>query len=188
MRAFNQRGPPIRWTEPKELLAILSFICMASLTVLLGVFLLKPIWTEDVYLLVLVPLGAILVLTSSWIYLTEQMATVQLMPARKGKRRAAIKPKMITGFPMKSALVVLSLFCSLTLAPYLLMTPGVLSFGYWAFSRLRPLQHIFYIIDDFLKPIYKLEGVYKFVLIEDVSALIVALTSLNWRRLRRIIP
>lgn len=184
----SYRRPPIRWTTRKNLQAILSFLSLASLTVLFSVFLLKSMGVENLYLLALVPIGPILVLTSSWIHLTEQTATTPLMPPSKKRRGLPSKPKTLTYFSKKNAIIVLTIFCSITLIPYLLTTPQILGLSYWIFSGIKPLQHIFYNIDELLKPIYQLEATYKFVLIENFSALLVALVTLNWKHIRKIIP
>ena len=182
----SYRRPPIRWATRKNIQAILSFICLASLIVLFSVFILKPMGVENIYLLTLVPIGPILVLTSSWIYLTEQTATTTITSPSKNRRILPLKPKTLTHFSKKSAITVLTIFCSLTIIPYLLTTPQVLGLSYWIFSGIKPLQHIFYKIDELLKPIYQLEASYKFVLIENFSALLVALITLNWKHIRKI--
>jgi len=143
---------------------------------------------ENIYLLVLAPIGPIFVLTSSWIHLTEQTATTPLTPSSKNRRGLPSRPNTLTYFSKKSAKIVLILFFSLTLIPYLLETPPVLSLSYWIFKGIKPLQHIFYNIDELLKPIYQLEVIYKFILIENLSALLVALATLNWKHIRKIIP
>jgi len=182
------RRPPIRWTTRKNVQAILTFVCLVSLIVFFSAFLLKSMGVENIYLLALVPIGPILVLTSSWIHLTEQVATIPLTPSSKKRRGLPSKPKTLTHFSKKSAIMVLIIFCSLILIPYLLTTPQVLGLSYWIFSGIKPLQQIFYNIDELLKPIYQLEAVYKFVLIENFSALLVALITLNWKHIRKIIP
>jgi len=183
----SYRRPPIRWATPKNIQAILSFVGLASLIVLLSVFLLKSTGVENFYLLVLVPIGPILVLTSSWIYLTELIAATPL-PLLKNMKQTPSKPKTLAQISKDSAIMVLTIFCSLTLISYILMTPQVLDVSYWIFSTTRPLEYIFYEIDELLKPIYQLEVVYKFVLIENISALLVALATLNWKHIREIIP
>ena len=152
----SYRRPPIRWATRKNIQAILSFICLASLIVLFSVFILKPMGVENIYLLTLAPIGPILVLTSSWIYLTEQTATTPLTPPSKNRRILPSKPKTLTHFSKKSAIIVLTIFCSLTIIPYLLTTLQVLGLSYWIFSGIKPLQHVFYKIDELLKPAYQL--------------------------------
>jgi len=184
----SYRTPPIRWATPKNIQAILSFVGLAFLIVLLSVFLLKSAGVENFYLLALVPIGPILVLTSSWIYLTEQIAATPLTPLLKNMKQTPSKPKTLVQISKDSAIMVLTIFCSLILISYILMTPQVLDVSYWIFNTTKPLEYIFYEIDELLKPIYQLEAVYKFVLIENISALLVALATLNWKHLREIIP
>jgi hypothetical protein len=159
----------VRWTAPRGLVALSVFVVTLSL---LEAILATYFWSggmKDFILLFLPIVGVVTALTFSWAYLTEQTAVVPQKPKVKEKRvrrslfgfgkLPATLPSGGTPWEItfRSALIVIIAFLIPVGAIYILTSQ-------WTVQFLT-----------FLKPLAEIEVVWKYVLLQDVSAIIASI-------------
>lgn len=156
----------VRWAAPKELATLTTFITAISLleAVLVTYFWLRGI--TDLVLLLLPPIGVVIASTFSWVYLTEQTAVISQKVKVKEKRvrrsifglgnLSSILPssRMLGKITFRSATIVIAAFLIPFGAIYILTSQ-------WIVQSLASL-----------KPLGEIEVIWRYVLLQDVSALI----------------
>jgi len=154
----------VRWAAPKELATLTTFIAAISLleAVLVTSFWLMGI--TDLVLLLLPPIGVVIALTFLWVYLTEQTAVISKKVKEKRGRRSffglgnlsSILPsgRMLGKITFRSATIVIVAFLIPFGAIYILTSQWIVQ----SFASLKPLGEI--------------EVIWRYVLLQDVSALI----------------
>jgi hypothetical protein len=162
----------VRWAAPKHLTALAAFIAAISL---LEAILAAYFWSKgitDLVILLLPPIGVVIALTFSWAYLTEQIAFIpQKVKAKEKRGRRSFFglgnfPSILpsSGIPRKitvrSSVIVLVTFLIPFGAIYILTSQWVAQF----FASLEPIAEI--------------EVIWKYVLLQDVSALIAGMATL----------
>jgi len=156
----------VRWAAPKELATLTTFIAAISLleAVLVTSFWLRGI--TDLVLLLLPPIGVVIALTFLWVYLTEQTAVISRKVKVKEKRVSrsffrlgnllSMLPsgRMLGKITFRSAIIVIVAFLIPFGAIYILTSQWIVQ----SFASLKPLGEI--------------EVIWRYVLVQDVSALI----------------
>lgn len=102
--------------------ALLSFIALASTLQLLIIFHFHTLGLADLYTLILVPFGVIIVLISSWMYLTGRISVSKTAQSKRGVIPSSssflrkLIPKAVSTRPaLKSAIIILASFLTIFL-------------------------------------------------------------------------
>ncbi|MBO3754362.1 MAG: hypothetical protein FGF53_05755 [Candidatus Brockarchaeota archaeon] len=168
----------VRWTAPKELVALTVFIATISLLEAILVAYFWSLGMTDFILLLLPLIGVMIALTFSWAYLTEQIAIVPQKAKAKEKRGrhsffrlgklSSMLPSGRTSWEItfRSTAIMVAAFLIPVGAIYILTSQWIVHFL------------------TFLKPLVEIEVVWKYVLLQDVSAMIAGLFVLLMGRRR----
>ena len=151
----------MKLTGPRSSLVKLAFACLASIPVSLTAVHFNALGVKDLFLLTLVPLGAVLVLTASWDNLTKQMTASARILKKSTKKISDDKPSY--EIPVRSASITIVVFGLVALFSHAIMMSQVLKLG------------------------YESDVVYNFVLFENIASILTALIVLNWNRVARLL-
>lgn len=161
--------------------ATISFVATVSIIECVIAILVYVRGLTDLYVLTLIPLGVIAVLTSNLTYLTRKLA-VEHRPSKKPAPKASalrslisrVTPKRTT---VKSAVIVLAPFLVLVLIPFSFSSSlGVLA---WLIggspSQVLPALDF---IQNSIRSLMELSFLWKFIYLQNVSAVASALVTL----------